>query len=83
MSRFRNDSGQVLTVNDLSRTVGINEEFNWAGHDPDVHGLIPGCTWLDAPEKKPAGKDSSGGAPAEDTKTASGRQAKSGKDGGQ
>lgn len=78
MSRFRNDTQGVLTVNDLSRRVGPGEEFDWPDHDPEVHGLIPGCTWLDAPpEEAPAetgaGDDGSGGdggtgdGPAEDT----------------
>lgn len=49
MSRFRNETGGVLTVNDLSARVGPGEEFDWPDHDPEVHGLIPGCTWLDAP----------------------------------
>lgn len=60
MSRFRNDTGSVLTVNDLMRQVGPYEEFDWPGHDPEVHGLISGCTWLDAPQPA-AEADSDGG----------------------
>lgn len=57
MSRFRNDTGGVLTVNDLMLQAGPDEEFDWPDHDPEVHGLIPGCTWLDAPEAAPAPED--------------------------
>lgn len=64
MARFRNDDGSVLTVNDLMRAVGPFEEFDWPGYDPDVHGVIPGCTRLDAPpdpgQDGTAGEDAAG-----------------------
>jgi hypothetical protein len=62
LSRFRNDTGGVLKVNDLMLTAGPGEEFDWPGHNPEVHGVIPGCTRLDDPappagdDTKPAGK---------------------------
>ncbi len=52
MSRFKNDGGGVLRVNDLGREVGPYEEFDWPDHDPEIHGLPTGCTWLDAPKAK-------------------------------
>jgi hypothetical protein len=54
MSRFRNDTGDVRTVNDLGIRVGPFEEFDWPAHDVKVHGLPTGCTWLDAPESDAA-----------------------------
>jgi len=51
MAKFRNDTGSVLTVNDLSRQVGPGEEFDWPGYDPGVHGVIPGCVRIDEPVK--------------------------------
>jgi hypothetical protein len=47
MSRYRNDTGGVLTVNDLMRQVGPNEEFDY---DPETYGVIPGCALVDAPQ---------------------------------
>jgi hypothetical protein len=64
LSRFRNETGGVLTVNDLMRKVGPYEEFDWPGHDPEVHGLPSGCAWLDPPEAEaetPAGEAEAGG----------------------
>ena len=48
MSRFRNDTGSVLR----SQEFGLIPpgEFEAEGYDPEVHGVIPGCVWLDAPE---------------------------------
>lgn len=48
MARFRNDTGSVLS----SQEFGLLPpgEFEAPGYDPEVHGVIPGCTWLDAPE---------------------------------
>lgn len=73
MSKFRNDTGGVLRVNDLMRDAGPGEEFDWPDHDLQVHGLIPGCTLLGAPPEEasdsdaaPAG-DSDSGAPADDS----------------
>lgn len=65
MARFHNDTGSVLTVNDLGRDAGPYEEFDWPGYDPEVHGPVAGCTWLDAPE--PATPD-----PGDDTGTGTG-----------
>lgn len=59
MARFRSDQDYPITVNDLCRVVGPREEFDWPGYDPAVHGVIPGCTWLDEPQK-PAGEPSGG-----------------------
>ena len=52
MSKFRNESGGVLTVSDLGIRVGPGEKFDWPDHDIEVHGLPTGCTWLDAPKPK-------------------------------
>lgn len=63
MSRFKNETGGVLTVTDLMRQVGPYEEFEWPGHDPEVHGLPTGCAWLDPPEPEaetPAGEADNG-----------------------
>jgi len=54
MTRFRNETGGVLKVNDLMLTAGPGEEFDWPGHDPAVHGVIPGCAQVD-PAKDKAG----------------------------
>lgn len=68
MARFCNDTGSVLTVNDLGRQVGPYEEFDWPGYDPDVHGVVAGCTWLDAPEPAtPSPDDGTGAGTPEDT----------------
>lgn len=58
MARFRNDTGSVLN----SQEFGLLPpgEFEAAGYDPEVHGVIPGCTWLDAPE--PEGAEGEGEA---------------------
>jgi hypothetical protein len=55
MAKFRNDTGSVLR----SQAFGVIPpgEFEAEGYDPEVHGVIPGCTRLDGPE--------SGTAPAE------------------
>jgi hypothetical protein len=51
MAKFRNDTGSVLR----SQEFGLLPpgEFDAEGYDPDVHGVIPGCTWLDGPEDAP------------------------------
>jgi hypothetical protein len=56
MPRFRNNDGNVLVVNDLGRTVGPYEEFDFPGYDPEVHGPVAGCTRTDTPESPPAAK---------------------------
>lgn len=60
MARFRNDTGSVLNSEEFG--VLPPGEFDAEGYDPEVHGVIPGCTRLDAPppEAPPAGD----GAPA-------------------
>lgn len=64
MARFRNDQDYPLTVNDLCRVVGPREEFGWDGYDPAVHGVVTGCTRLDAPQEPPeTPPGSSGGTP--------------------
>jgi hypothetical protein len=47
MAKFRNDTGSVLR----SQEFGVIPpgEFEAEGYDPEVHGVIPGCVWLDAP----------------------------------
>jgi hypothetical protein len=47
LARFRNDTGSVL----VSGEFGLIPpgEFDAVGYDPEVHGVIPGCVWLDAP----------------------------------
>lgn len=62
MSKFRNDTGGVLRVNDLMRDAGPGEEFDWPDHDLEVHGLIPGCTLLDAPTDEAGDSDPSAAA---------------------
>ena len=66
MARFRNDTGSVLH----SQEFGLIPpgEFEAHGYDPQLHGVIPGCTWLDAPapEDPPAAGDDT---PPEDTST--------------
>lgn len=52
MARFRNDTGSVLNSQDFG-VIPIGE-FEAAGYDPQVHGVIPGCTRLDEPEDKPS-----------------------------
>lgn len=68
MAKFRNDDGNVLVVNDLGRTVGPFEEFDFPGYDPEVHGPVAGCTWLDAPQDPPAAKPSAKRAAADKDK---------------
>ena len=69
MSRYRNDTGGVLTVNDLMRQVGPNEEFDY---DPKTFGVIPGCTLLDAPQATGAAEDGQATGQAESAVEASG-----------
>lgn len=59
MPRFQNNDGNVLVVADLGRTVGPFEEFDFPGYDPETHGPVAGCTWLDAPP--PETEDAGGG----------------------
>ncbi len=47
MARYRNDTGQVLVSLDFG-VIGPNE-FVAEGYDPEVHGVIPGCTRVDDP----------------------------------
>jgi hypothetical protein len=73
MARFRNDTGSVLR----SQEFGLLPpgEFDAEGYDPEAHGVIPGCTWLDAP------KDAAGsGADAPDDKPAGKRGKAAGHD---
>ena len=55
MSKFKNETGSVLTVADLGIQVGPGEKFDWPGHDPEVHGLPTGFAWLDAPDTPRSG----------------------------
>ena len=55
MSKFKNETGSVLTVADLGIQVGPGERFEWPGHDVNVHGLPTGCAWLDAPDTPRSG----------------------------
>ncbi len=74
MPRFRNDTGSVLR----SQEFGVIPpgEFEAEGYDPEVHGVIPGCTWLDAPppeaEDAPAGNRKRSGKAAAGTDTEAG-----------
>ena len=54
MARFRNDTGSVL----VSEEFGVLPpgEFDAPGYDPEVHGVIPGCTRLDEPPARAARK---------------------------
>ena len=69
MSRFKNETGSVLTVADLGIQVGPGEKFEWPDHDVKVHGLIPGCAWLDAPDTPRSGDRSAVPSP-DDTEAA-------------
>lgn len=64
MARFRNDTCSVLQ----SQEFGLLPpgEFEAPGYDPEIHGVIPGCTWLDAPEPEAPedGSDTSDPPPA-------------------
>jgi hypothetical protein len=56
LARFRNDTGSVL----VSQEFGLLPpgEFDAPGYDREVHGVIPGCVWLDAPQQEaPEGED--------------------------
>jgi hypothetical protein len=61
--RFRNDTGSVLTVNDLGVKLGPDEVLDWPGWSRKVHGVIPGCSLLD-PE--PGTEDDSDGKKDDD-----------------
>jgi len=71
LARFRNDTGSVL----VSEEFGVLPpgEFDAPGYDPEVHGVIPGCVWLDPPEPdgdatpKAAGKRGKAAGTAEET----------------
>jgi hypothetical protein len=65
MSRFRNETGSVLTVADLGIQVGPGERFEWPDHDVKVHGLPTGCAWLDAPDTPRSGDRSAVPNPAD------------------
>lgn len=75
MARFRNDTGSVLA----SQEFGLIPpgEFEAPGYDPEVHGVIPGCTWLDAPEPEPAG-DGEAGSPEDSPPAGTPKAAKRG-----
>jgi hypothetical protein len=60
MAKFRNDTGSVL--NSAEFGVLPPGKFELKDYDPEVHGVIPGCTWLDAP--KDAGDDAESDAAA-------------------
>lgn len=47
MPRFRNDTGSVLNSHDFGPLPP--GEFDVPAYDAEVHGVIPGCTLLDAP----------------------------------
>ncbi|HMH94143.1 MAG TPA: hypothetical protein VK586_24065 [Streptosporangiaceae bacterium] len=55
MAKFRNDTGSVLNSAEFG-LIGPGE-FELDGYDPDVHGVIPGCTRLDVPETTEAPDD--------------------------
>jgi hypothetical protein len=65
VSRFKNETGSVLTVADLGIQVGPGEKFEWPGHDVKVHGLPTGCAWLDAPDTPRSGDRSAVPNPAD------------------
>jgi hypothetical protein len=77
MARFRSDQDYPLTINDLCLTVGPRGEFDWPGYDPAVHGVVAGCTRLDAPQE-PAGDPSGSGGGDGDRTPPTGRQDGSG-----
>ena len=84
MPRFRNDTGSVL--NSLEFGVIPPGEFEAVGYDPEVHGVIPGCTWLDAPKAKrktAAEETEPPGDPADDTKPAGKRKSAQDKEAGE
>jgi hypothetical protein len=80
MAKFRNDTGSVL--NSAEFGVLPPGEFELDGWDPEVHGVIPGCTWLDAPKDAEAAPESDAEAPEApgDTKTAGKRGKAAGHD---
>lgn len=53
MARFRNDTGSVLHSQDFGVIPPGESEID--GYDPEVHGVIPGCTRLAEPQPDPAG----------------------------
>ena len=83
MPRFRNDTGSVL--NSLEFGVIPPGEFEAEGYDPEVHGVIPGCTWLDAPKAKAAAGETEppSGDPADDVKPAGKRKSAQDKEAGE
>lgn len=87
MARFRNDTGSVLH----SQEFGLLPpgEFEAHGYDPEVHGVIPGCTRLDVPgpeggedgpQDPPGGDAGAPPAPATTPPGKRGRAADSGKE---
>jgi hypothetical protein len=64
MAEFRNDGGYPLVISDLAITVDPGEGFSWPGYDPQVNGVVPGCTWLDAPAAEPASGAGSASTPS-------------------
>jgi hypothetical protein len=54
LARFNNPTGSVL----VSQEFGLIPpgEFDAPGYDPEVHGVIPGCTRIDDAPKAPARK---------------------------
>ncbi len=61
MAKFRNDTGSVL--NSAEFGVLPPGKFELDGWDPEVHGVIPGCTWLDAPKDAAEGDAETAEAP--------------------
>ena len=59
MARFRNDTGSVLHSPEFG--VIPPGEFDAAGYDPGVHGVIPGCTRLDDPKPEPGRRGKTAG----------------------
>lgn len=87
MARFRNDTGNVLQSQDFGLLPP--GEFEARGYDPEIHGVIPGCTWIDAPAPGDGGDgtqnppgDDAGTPPAPSAKALGkrGRAADSGKE---
>jgi hypothetical protein len=76
MAKFRNDTGSVL--NSAEFGVLPPGEFELDGYDPEVHGVIPGCTRLDAPEQAEDAPESD--ATATDTRPAGKRGKAAGHD---
>ena len=68
MTRFRNDTGSVLSSTDFGLLPP--GEFEAAGYDRDVHGVIPGCTRLDDPPPADTGTPPEPGSGTASARTA-------------